>query len=187
MNTRAFRSFAEGYTSISVREPLASIMAQTQNQQQQQQQHNQQHQQQHAQINAMQRRRDMTDSHYATVSDDSDEMYAAIEDPNSHAELYTSGSETYAQIQPPAPTLPPPPISAPLLQQQHHHQAAALGAMATNSAAAVAAVSVVPITVAVEINSAAARQSASSLTPLGRLSALEEDGKRADSLCQSTC
>lgn len=65
----------------------------------------------------------MTDSHYATVSDDSgntsdpslhrfgglikveiptfaDEMYAAIEDPNNQVELYTSGSETYAQIQP---------------------------------------------------------------------------------------
>lgn len=31
-----------------------------------------------------------------------DEMYAAIEDPNQHhVDLYTSGSETYAQIQPP--------------------------------------------------------------------------------------
>lgn len=30
-------------------------------------------------------------------------MYAAIEDPNNHVDLYTSGSETYAQIQPPAP------------------------------------------------------------------------------------
>lgn len=29
-------------------------------------------------------------------------MYAAIEDPNQlHVDLYTSGSETYAQIQPP--------------------------------------------------------------------------------------
>lgn len=27
-------------------------------------------------------------------------MYAAIEDPNNQVELYTSGSETYAQIQP---------------------------------------------------------------------------------------
>lgn len=42
----------------------------------------------------------MSDSHYATVSDDSDEMYAAIEDPNNQVDLYTSGSETYAQIQP---------------------------------------------------------------------------------------
>lgn len=30
-------------------------------------------------------------------------MYAAIEDPNNHVDLYTSGSETYAQIQPPVP------------------------------------------------------------------------------------
>lgn len=35
------------------------------------------------------------DSHYATVSDDSDDMYAAIEDPS---QIYTSESETYAQI-----------------------------------------------------------------------------------------
>lgn len=76
-------SFTEGYTSISVREPLANIIAQTKKQ------------------NAQSRRRQISDSHYATVSDDSDEMYAAIEDPNNPAELlYTSGSETYAQIQP---------------------------------------------------------------------------------------
>lgn len=30
-------------------------------------------------------------------------MYAAIDDPNNHVDLYTSGSETYAQIQPPVP------------------------------------------------------------------------------------
>lgn len=48
-------SFAEGYTSISVREPLANIIAQTKKQ------------------NAQVRRREMTDSHYATVSDDSGE------------------------------------------------------------------------------------------------------------------
>lgn len=59
---------SKGYTSISVREPLANI-----------------------------RRQRPHDSHYATVSDDSDEMYAAIEDPS---QVYTSGSETYAQIQP---------------------------------------------------------------------------------------
>lgn len=54
--------------------------------------------------NAQSRRREILDSHYATVSDDSDEMYAAIEDPNNPAELlYTSGSETYAQIQPQEP------------------------------------------------------------------------------------
>lgn len=74
--------FAEGYTSISVREPLANIIAQTKKQ------------------NAQNRRRELSDSHYATVSDDSDEMYAAIEDQNNPVELYTSGSETYAQIQP---------------------------------------------------------------------------------------
>lgn len=65
-----------------MREPLANIIAQTKKQ------------------NAQMRRRDLADSHYATVSDDSDEMYAAIEDPNNPVELYTSGSETYAQIQP---------------------------------------------------------------------------------------
>ncbi|XP_055697894.1 uro-adherence factor A isoform X2 [Phlebotomus papatasi] len=74
---------SKGYTSISVREPLANIIAQTNKQ------------------NAQTRRRDLSDSHYATVSDDSDEMYAAIDDPNNPADLYTSGSETYAQIQPP--------------------------------------------------------------------------------------
>ncbi|XP_034256374.1 flocculation protein FLO11 isoform X2 [Thrips palmi] len=72
---------SKGYTSISVREPLANIR--------QQRPH---------------------DSHYATVSDDSDEMYAAIEDPS---QVYTSGSETYAQIQPLAlvslPTFTPHP------------------------------------------------------------------------------
>lgn len=78
-------SLAEGYTSISVREPLANIIAQT-NQQQA----------------AQRKRKELSDSHYATVSDDSDEMYAAIEDPNHQGDLYTSGSETYAQIQPPA-------------------------------------------------------------------------------------
>lgn len=76
---------SEGYTSISVREPLANIIAQTKKQ------------------NAQNRRREISDSHYATVSDDSDEMYAAIEDPNNPVELYTSGSETYAQIQPQEP------------------------------------------------------------------------------------
>lgn len=55
--------------------------------------------------NAQIRRREISDSHYATVSDDSDEMYAAIEDPNNPVELYTSGSETYAQIQPQEPMI----------------------------------------------------------------------------------
>lgn len=48
-----FFLFTEGYTSISVREPLANIIAQTNKQ------------------NAQARRRDIADSHYATVSDDS--------------------------------------------------------------------------------------------------------------------
>lgn len=74
---------SKGYTSISVREPLANLLPQTQNQ------------------TTAQRRQILGDSHYATVSDDSDEMYAAIDDPNNQADLYTSGSETYAQIQPP--------------------------------------------------------------------------------------
>lgn len=55
--------------------------------------------------NSQNRRRGISDSHYATVSDDSDEMYAAIEDPNNPVELYTSGSETYAQIQPQEPLI----------------------------------------------------------------------------------
>lgn len=38
------------------------------------------------------------DRHYATVSDDSDDMYAAIEEP-------ASGSETYAQIRPAPPSV----------------------------------------------------------------------------------
>lgn len=45
-------------------------------------------------------------SHYATVSDDSDETYEAIEEP---VQVYTSGSETYAKIAPiarPEPTSP---------------------------------------------------------------------------------
>lgn len=49
-------NFSEGYTSISVREPLANIIAQTNEQ------------------NAQRRRREIQDSHnnfYATVSDDS--------------------------------------------------------------------------------------------------------------------
>ncbi|XP_033226436.1 uncharacterized protein LOC117178957 isoform X2 [Belonocnema kinseyi] len=66
---------SKGYTSISVREPLANIIAQTK----------------------QRPSRPLTDPHYATVSDDSDEMYAAIDEQD---KVYTSGSETYAQIQP---------------------------------------------------------------------------------------
>ncbi|KAK9758846.1 hypothetical protein QE152_g668 [Popillia japonica] len=68
---------SKGYTSISVREPLANIRAQTK------------------EINKLQR--DL-DPHYSTVSDDSDEVYTTIQEPNQ--QLYMSGSETYAQIQP---------------------------------------------------------------------------------------
>ncbi|XP_023707154.1 uncharacterized protein LOC111864196 isoform X2 [Cryptotermes secundus] len=70
---------SKGYTSISVREPLANIKAQTR------------------MVSQRSRTQELVDSHYATVSDDSDEMYAAIDDPG---QVYTSGSETYAQIQP---------------------------------------------------------------------------------------
>ncbi|KAH8288760.1 hypothetical protein KR054_009331 [Drosophila jambulina] len=83
---------SKGYTSISVREPLANILAQ---------------QPPGKPTNRNPAlSRDVNDSHYATVSDDSDETYAAIEDPNNRhaantaADIYTSGSETYAQIQP---------------------------------------------------------------------------------------
>lgn len=87
-----------------MREPLANIIAQTKNAQQ-----------------SRQTSRPVIDPHYATVSDDSgkfyynlikkvsqihscililyflDEMYAAIDEQD---KVYTSGSETYAQIQP---------------------------------------------------------------------------------------
>nr|CAD7399143.1 unnamed protein product [Timema poppensis] len=74
---------SKGYTSISVREPLANIKAQTDS------------------------RLGGVDPPYATVSDDSemgflDEMYAAIEEPGRQHQVYTSDSETYAQIQPPS-------------------------------------------------------------------------------------
>ncbi|RVE43005.1 hypothetical protein evm_012351 [Chilo suppressalis] len=60
---------AKGYTSISVREPLSNIRAQT--------------------------TKAPAQPHYATVSDDSDEMYAAIEEAS-----VGEGSDTYAQIAP---------------------------------------------------------------------------------------
>uniref|UniRef100_A0A182NN25 Uncharacterized protein n=1 Tax=Anopheles dirus TaxID=7168 RepID=A0A182NN25_9DIPT len=75
---------SKGYTSISVREPLANLLPQNIPNQ-----------------TTAKRRQILGDSHYATVSDDSDEMYAAIDDPGNQGDLYTSGSETYAQIQPP--------------------------------------------------------------------------------------
>lgn len=58
---------AKGYTSISVREPLSNIRAQSS--------------------------KPPSQPHYATVSDDSDEMYAAIEEAS-----VGEGSDTYAQI-----------------------------------------------------------------------------------------
>uniref|UniRef100_A0A8D8Y7E0 Uncharacterized protein n=2 Tax=Cacopsylla melanoneura TaxID=428564 RepID=A0A8D8Y7E0_9HEMI len=70
----------KGYTCISVREPLSNISRP---------------------------RRMVESSHYATVSDDSDETYEAIEEP---VPVYTSGSETYAKIAPiarPEPSSPP--------------------------------------------------------------------------------
>ncbi|XP_019864654.2 clumping factor A isoform X2 [Aethina tumida] len=70
---------SKGYTSISVREPLANIMAQTKE---------------------MRKKQREQDPHYATVSDDSDEVYTTIPDPNN--QIYTSESETYARI----PALP---------------------------------------------------------------------------------
>jgi hypothetical protein len=65
---------SKGYTSISVREPLANIMAQTKE---------------------MNKKREL-DQHYSTVSDDSDDVYTTIPDPNN--QIYTSESETYARI-----------------------------------------------------------------------------------------
>ncbi|XP_065336803.1 PHD finger protein rhinoceros [Cloeon dipterum] len=93
---------SKGYTSISVREPLASIRAQT---------------------GQLSRR---TDPHYATVSDDSDEMYAAIED--------RSGSDTYAQIVPLPQQQPPPPSVDSLrntLAENHSRQASSSSAAST--------------------------------------------------------
>lgn len=87
---------SKGYTSISVREPLSSIMGQ------------------------VNRRPDLVDSHYATVSDDSDEMYAAIDEPTQP--VYNSGSETYAQIRPPrVPELNVPSASSSTPSDSLHH------------------------------------------------------------------
>ncbi|KAL1492012.1 hypothetical protein ABEB36_012518 [Hypothenemus hampei] len=83
---------SKGYTSISVREPLANILAQTNS-------------------NLPKQKRKL-DVHYSTVSDDSDDVYTTIPDPNNP--IYTSESETYARI-PPLPitveaevNVPPP-------------------------------------------------------------------------------
>lgn len=70
---------SKGYTSISVREPLANILAQSKE---------------------VKKKREL-DPHYSTVSDDSDDVYTTIPDPN---QVYTSESETYARI-PPGPII----------------------------------------------------------------------------------
>ncbi|KAF7284312.1 hypothetical protein GWI33_022296 [Rhynchophorus ferrugineus] len=67
---------SKGYTSITVREPLANIIAQTK------------------EINKEKRGLDVN---YSTVSDDSDDVYTTIPDPNS--KIYSSESETYSKIQ----------------------------------------------------------------------------------------
>ncbi|KAK6629959.1 hypothetical protein RUM43_003780 [Polyplax serrata] len=92
----------KGYTSISVREPLSAIKAESK-------------------TNSARR----PDSHYATVSDDSDDMYAAIDDPS---QAYTSESETYAQIHNRSKSAPQPPSVDSLKQmttcsQTHSRQA----------------------------------------------------------------
>lgn len=86
---------SRGYTSISVREPLAAIKAQTQA------------------ANANQTAGGQPgegEGYYMTVSDDSaDEMYACIYEGNRGV-----GSETYAQIEPRStPPPPPPPMPSP--------------------------------------------------------------------------
>lgn len=53
-----FNYITEGYTSISVREPLANILAQTKNAQQ-----------------SRRTSRPIVDPHYATVSDDSGKLF----------------------------------------------------------------------------------------------------------------
>ncbi|XP_026318571.1 transcription factor mef2A isoform X2 [Hyposmocoma kahamanoa] len=78
---------AKGYTSISVREPLSNIRAQS--------------------AKALQ-------PHYATVSDDSDEMYAAIEEAS-----VGEGSDTYAQIAP-EPRRREPSVTTDLLNSDTH-------------------------------------------------------------------
>lgn len=57
-------------------------------------------------------------------------MYAAIEDPNLHnVDLYTSGSETYAQIQP-----PPNPNPITIAVEINNHEAPPLANASTNAA-----------------------------------------------------
>ncbi|KAK9505961.1 hypothetical protein O3M35_009915 [Rhynocoris fuscipes] len=103
---------SKGYTSISVREPLSCILNETR-----QINNSNNNGGNDSGTNATQ------DPHYATVSDDSDEMYAAIEERQGGE--YTSGSETYARITPrQALTLAihhPPPASNSASTSHHHH------------------------------------------------------------------
>ncbi|KAG5891469.1 hypothetical protein JTB14_004412 [Gonioctena quinquepunctata] len=80
---------SKGYTSISVREPLANIIAQTKE---------------------LSKNKRELDPHYSTVSDDSDDVYTTIPDPNNP--IYTSESETYARI-PPLPITVEVEVNAP--------------------------------------------------------------------------
>ncbi|CAG4945342.1 unnamed protein product [Colias eurytheme] len=83
---------AKGYTSISVREPLSNIRAQS--------------------------IKPPLQPHYATVSDDSDEMYAAIEEAS-----VGEGSDTYAQIPDPRTRRTPNPVptpATPAVTSTHH-------------------------------------------------------------------
>uniref|UniRef100_A0A023EZC9 Putative dual specificity protein kinase shkd n=1 Tax=Triatoma infestans TaxID=30076 RepID=A0A023EZC9_TRIIF len=103
---------SKGYTSISVREPLSCILNETRLN------NNSNNNNDNAGGNSSATQ----DPHYATVSDDSDEMYAAIEERQGGE--YTSGSETYARITPrQALTLaihhPPPPSAS--SSHSHHH------------------------------------------------------------------
>lgn len=112
--------FIEGYSSISVREPLANLKAQ-------------------GITNPVRlrvtRNADLVDPHYATVSDaeDSDEMYAAIAE---IPPLYDNGagSDTYAKINdrlvpvavasssPSAPTSPVAKVASPNVALDGDHQ-----------------------------------------------------------------
>ncbi|XP_057664045.1 uncharacterized protein LOC130898635 [Diorhabda carinulata] len=81
---------SKGYTSISVREPLANILAQTNE--------------------MIQTKPETVYPHYSTVSDDSDDVYTTIPDPNNP--VYNSESETYARI-PSAPITVEVEVNAP--------------------------------------------------------------------------
>ncbi|BES92370.1 Hypothetical protein NTJ_05177 [Nesidiocoris tenuis] len=112
---------SKGYTSISVREPLSRILANRRN-------GNTNGDGSNAGGTAV------IDPHYATVSDDSDEMYAAIEERQVSLNIgdvagfggcggeYTSGSETYAQIAQPSSSTNNASNHPPNLSLVLHHQ-----------------------------------------------------------------